>query len=105
MAESTQGYSTQLLNAVDCVGVNGNSEVMGQDTPTTRARCLVLHRAGTIAERRKPRAEELEGTFYALLLSASGELFSLDKYLSWKSRSGKCRTSSLPGGRAASIRE
>ena len=50
--------------------------------------CLVLHRAGTIAERQKPRAEELEKTFHALLQSASGELFSLDKDLSWKSRSG-----------------
>src|SRR5881296_3518110 len=28
--------------------------------------CLVLHRAGTIAERQKPRAEELEKTFHAL---------------------------------------
>ncbi len=51
--------------------------------------CLVLHRAGTIAERRKLRAEELEKTFHALLQSASGELFSLDKDLSWKSRWGK----------------
>ena len=41
--------------------------------------CLVLHRTGTIAERHKPRAEELEKTFHALLRSASGELFSLDK--------------------------
>jgi hypothetical protein len=48
--------------------------------------CLVLHRAGTIAERQKPRVEELEKTFHALLQSASGELFSLDKDLSWKSR-------------------
>src|SRR5215471_5995129 len=47
--------------------------------------CLVLHRTGTIAERHKPRAEELEKTFHALLRSASGELFSLDKDLSWKS--------------------
>ena len=38
---------------------------------------MVLHRAGTIAERRKPRAEELEKTFHARLLSASGELSSL----------------------------
>ena len=52
--------------------------------------CLVLHRAGTIAERQKPRAEELEKTFHARLLSASGELFSLDKDLSWKS--GKALT-------------
>jgi len=44
---------------------------------------LVLHRAG-IAE-----TEELEKTFHALLQSASGELFSLDEDLSWKSRSGK----------------
>ena len=51
--------------------------------------CLVLHRAGTIAERQKPRAEELEKTFHALLQSASGELFSLDKDLSWMSRCGK----------------
>src|SRR5215467_769771 len=29
--------------------------------------CLVLHRTGTIAERHKPRAEELEKTFHALL--------------------------------------
>ena len=54
--------------------------------------CLVLHRAGTIAERRKPRAEELEKTFHARLLSASGELFSLDEDLSWKSGSRKCRS-------------
>ena len=62
--------------------------------------CLVLHRAGTIAERQKPRAEELEKTFHARLLSASGELFSLDKDLSWKSRSGKllpCRFQPIPG--------
>jgi hypothetical protein len=51
--------------------------------------CLVLHRAGTNAERQKPRAEELEKTFDALLQSASGELFSLEKDLSWKSRWGK----------------
>jgi hypothetical protein len=51
--------------------------------------CLVLLKAGTIAERQKPRAEELEKTFQALLLSASGELFSLDKDLSWKSRNRK----------------
>jgi hypothetical protein len=51
--------------------------------------CVVLHPAGTIAERQKPRAEELEKTFHALLLSASGELFSLDEDLSWKSRCGK----------------
>jgi hypothetical protein len=47
--------------------------------------CLVLHRAGTIAERQKPRPEELEKTFHALFPSASGELFSLDKGLSWPS--------------------
>ena len=52
--------------------------------------CLVLHRAGTIAERQKPRAEELEKTFHAFLQSASGELFSLDEDLSWKSPCGKC---------------
>jgi len=50
---------------------------------------FILHRAGTIAERQKPRTEELEKTFHALLQSASGELFSLDEDLSWKSRSGK----------------
>src|SRR5206468_5391813 len=43
--------------------------------------CLVLHRAGTIAERQKPRAEELEKTFRAPLQSASGELLSLNKDL------------------------
>jgi hypothetical protein len=41
--------------------------------------CLVLHRAGTIAERQKPRAEELEKTFQALLQSVSGELFLLTR--------------------------
>jgi hypothetical protein len=51
--------------------------------------CLVLLKAGTTAERQKPRAEELEKTFQALLLSVPGELFSLDKDLSWKSRTRK----------------
>ena len=49
--------------------------------------CLVLLKAGTTAERQQSRAEELEKTFHALLQSASGELFSLDKDLSWKSGS------------------
>jgi hypothetical protein len=53
--------------------------------------CLVLHRAGTIAERQKPRAEELEKTFHALLFSASGELFSLDTDLSWMSGEPTCQ--------------
>ena len=53
--------------------------------------CLVLLKAGTTAERQQSRAEELEKTFQALLLSASGELFSLDKDLSWKSGFGKLR--------------
>jgi hypothetical protein len=60
--------------------------------------CLVLHRAGTIAERQKPRVEELEKTFHALLQSASGELFSLDKDLSWKSRYGKSQWASISAG-------
>jgi hypothetical protein len=41
--------------------------------------CLVLHRAGTIAERQKPRPEELEKTFHALFPSASESFFLLTR--------------------------
>jgi hypothetical protein len=50
------------------------SSVEADSGAPTANGCLILQIAGTTAERRQPRAEELKELFHALLLSASGEL-------------------------------